>query len=124
MTVVLYLHLLGATIWVGGLITLGVTMSAVRSANGDRAVVNAIARRFGVLSWTAMALLVITGLIQATRYGWTGLLLIKMSLVLASILLAIWHNLGARTQPPGTRTLIQSALLVLALAILGVAVAL
>lgn len=124
MGLVFYLHLLAATVWVGGLITLGVIMSAARGANEDRIILSAIARRFGALSAAAMAVLVVTGLIQAARYGWTGLLLIKVSLVLASILLTIWHALGARTQPPATRGLIQGSILILALVILGLAVAL
>lgn len=124
MRVVYYLHLLGATVWIGGLITLGVTMSAARGANADRIVIATIARRFGVLSATAMGLLVLTGLIQASSYGWSGTLLIKVSLVLASILLTVWHALGARTQPDATRGLIQATILVLALVILGLAVAL
>ncbi|MGH8870996.1 MAG: hypothetical protein ACRDWS_03370 [Acidimicrobiia bacterium] len=124
MGVVFYLHLLAATVWVGGLITLGIIVSAVRRVADDRALIGAIARRFGAVSWVAVAVLVVTGLILAAGYGWTGLLLIKVSLVLASIMLALWHTLGARTQAPSTRGLIQATILVLALVILALAVAL
>ena len=124
MRFVFYLHLLGAAIWVGGLITIGVTVSAVRSVTDDRAVLGAIARRFAVLSWVAMAVLVVTGLIQAGDYGWGGLLLVKVSLVLASIILSIWHSLGAHSQLPARRVMIQATILILAVVILALAVAL
>lgn len=124
MDFVYYLHLLGATVWVGGLVMLAVTMSAVRRVTDDRHLIAVIARRFAAVSWIALALLVVTGLFQAGDYGWSGLLLVKVSLVLASIILAIWHTLGARTQLPMIRGLIQAVILILALVILGVAVGL
>jgi putative copper export protein len=122
--VVAYLHLLGAAVWVGGLILLAFTMSAVHNVTDDRRVISAIARRFAALSWIALAVLVATGLIQATEYGWTGLLMVKVSLVLAALILIIWHTLGARTQLPAIRGMIQGSILILGLVILGLAVAL
>jgi hypothetical protein len=71
-----------------------------------------------------MTVLVATGLIQAADYGWGDLLLVKVSLVLASIILSIWHSLGAHSQLPARRVTIQAAILILALAILALAVAL
>lgn len=124
MRFVYYLHLLGATVWIGGLIVVGATVSAVRRVSDDRAVISAIVRRFAALSWTAMALLVATGIIQAWSRAWTGVLLVKVALVLASILLALWHSLAAGTQSAPTRAAIQASLLILALAILGLAIAL
>jgi putative copper export protein len=121
---VLYLHVLGAAVWVGGLIVLAATVSAVREVSDDRTVLSAIARRFAVVSWTAMGLLVITGLIQASRYGWTGPLLVKVSLVLASMILTIWHTVSAHSQSPATRGMIQALIMILALVILGIAVSL
>jgi putative copper export protein len=122
--VISYLHLLGATVWVGGLIALAATMAAVRNVTDDRRVISVIARRFAALSWIALAVLVATGLILTADYGWTGLLIIKVALVLASLILVIWHTLGARTQLPAVRGMIQGSILILALVILGVAVAL
>jgi uncharacterized membrane protein len=124
MNIVNYLHLLGATVWVGGLIVLAATMAAVRNVTDDRRVIGAIARRYAAVSWIALAVLVVTGGIQATDYGWSGLLMVKVSLVLASTILVIWHTLGARTQLPAIRGLIQGLILILALIILGLAVAL
>ena len=124
MNVIFYLHLLGATVWVGGLITLAATMSAVQKVTDDRRVIGAIARRFAAVSWIALAVLVVTGLIQAADYGWSGLLMVKVSLVLASLILVIWHTLGARTQLPAIRGMIQGLILILGLVILALAVAL
>jgi putative copper export protein len=124
MDIVFYLHLLGATVWVGGLIVLGASVSAVRRVTDDRLILSAIARRFAAVSWMALAVLVGTGLLLATDYGWSGLLLIKVSLVLASVILAVWHTLGARTQLPAIRGMIQAGILILALIILGLAAAL
>jgi hypothetical protein len=103
---------------------LAATVSAVREVSDDRRVLSAIARRFAVVSWTAMGLLVITGLIQASRYGWTGPLLVKVSLVLASMILTIWHTVSAHSQSPATRGMIQALIMILALVILGIAVSL
>jgi len=124
MDIVNYLHVLGATVWVGGLIVLAATVAAVRNVTDDRGVIGAIARRYAAVSWIALAMLVVTGGIQATDYGWSGLLMVKVSLVLASAILVIWHTLGARTQLPAIRGLIQGLILVLALIILGLALAL
>jgi len=124
MRFVFYLHLLGATVWVGGLIHLAATMSAVRNVTDDRRVIGVIARRFGAVSWIALGVLVVTGLVLAADYGWSGRLMVKVSLVLASIILAVWHTLGARTQLPAIRGIIQATIVLLALVILGLAVAL
>jgi putative copper export protein len=124
MNVIFYLHLLGATVWVGGLIVLAATMSAVRNVTDDRRVIGVIARRFAALSWIALAVLVVTGLIQTSDYGWSGLLMVKVSLVLASMILAVWHTVSARTQLPAIRGMIQAVILILALIILALAVAL
>lgn len=124
MNVVAYLHLLAAAVWVGGLIVLAATMSAVRDVTDDRRVISAIARRNAAVSWIALAVLVVTGLIRATEYGWNRLLMVKVSLVLASAILTIWHTMKARTQLPAIRGMIQALILVLALVILGIAIAL
>jgi putative copper export protein len=48
-----FFHLLGAMVWVGGLITLGALVPALRKAGADRALLQAAARQFGRLSWVA-----------------------------------------------------------------------
>lgn len=122
MDVTYYLHLVGAAVWVGGLITLGGLVPAVRRATGDREVLGAMARRFGIISWTALAVQVSTGLWMAMdRFPWSTALNWKIGLVLLSALLAAWHSLAAREQAPALRGAIQGAILVLALAIMALA---
>ena len=58
---ILWLHLVSASVWVGGLITLGALVAAVRREGVDRSVLRAMARMFGRVSWTAMGLAVATG---------------------------------------------------------------
>lgn len=122
MNFISYLHWLGATVWVGGLIVLGALVPAVRKTTDDRAVIQALARRFGVISWTALGLQVVTGLIMATdRLPWNTTLNWKIGLVLVSALLAGWHTVMARDQSPAVRGAIQAAILALALVILWLA---
>jgi len=120
--VIYYLHVLGATVWVGGLITLGALVPAVRRATDDREVLRSMARRFGVISWTALGLQVATGLWMAIdRFPWSATLNWKIGLVMISALLAAWHTTMAREQSAAVRGAIQGAILLLALVILALA---
>lgn len=121
MDLVFYLHLLGATVWVGGLIVVGALIPAVRRATQDRAVVVAIARRFGLISWIALTFLVVTGTLMVLDRPWTTTLSIKLGLVLLSVVLAAWHSLAAGEQTPAVRGAIQGVIVLLALVILGLA---
>lgn len=121
MKVIFYIHLLSATVWVGGLIVLGGLVPAVRSATDDRSVIRAMARRFGVISWIALGLLVLTGTSMVFDRVWTGTLIAKIGLVMLSALLAVWHTVAARDQSPAVRGAIQGVILILALVILALA---
>ena len=122
MDVIYYLHVLGATAWVGGLITLAGLVPAVRKANDDRVVLRAMARRFGIISWTALGLQVGTGLwLAMDRFPWSTALNWKVGLVMISALLAAWHTVMARDQSPAVRGAIQGSILVLALVIVALA---
>ena len=85
------MHVIGATVWVGGLITLSLLVPAIRKATDDRGVLQATARRFNVLSWTALGVQVTTGLwmvlLQFERY-WTRTLILKLGVILLSAILA------------------------------------
>ena len=120
MSGVFYLHLLGATVWIGGLIVLGGLVPAVRQATDDREVIKAMARRFGVISWSALGLLVLTGGYMAVDF-WSQTLAIKIGLVLLVAMLAGWHSIAGSQQSPRTRGMIQGAILVVSLVILWVA---
>lgn len=54
----LFLHVLAATIWVGGQITLGALVPALRGFEG---VTKVAARRYNMVAWPAFAVLVLTG---------------------------------------------------------------
>ncbi|MFI0479785.1 hypothetical protein [Actinomadura sp. 9N215] len=54
----IFLHVLAATIWVGGQITLGALVPALRGYEG---VTKVAARRFAVIAWPAFGVLVLTG---------------------------------------------------------------
>ena len=55
----LFVHVLAATIWVGGQFTLAGLVPALRPFGPEAT--RAAARRFNVVAWTAFAVLVVTG---------------------------------------------------------------
>jgi putative copper export protein len=55
----LFLHVLAATIWVGGQLTLAGLLPALRAAGAD--VPAAVARQFNRIAWPAFGVLIITG---------------------------------------------------------------
>ncbi|MCO5970713.1 hypothetical protein [Actinoallomurus soli] len=57
-TVRVFLHVLAATVWVGGQLTLGALVPALRGYEG---VTKVAARRFNAVAWPAFAVLVLTG---------------------------------------------------------------
>jgi putative copper export protein len=121
--VIRWVHLLGAATWTGGLITLGALVPALRSAGADRPLLQAMARRFGSISWTAMGVAVVTGLWQVDRldYPW-GELGWKLSLVGVAVALALAHQLTARRTGAAVRGAIQGVILLVSLAIFWAAV--
>lgn len=125
--VVLWLHLVAAAVWVGGLITVGALVPALRSAGAERPMLQAMARRFGVVSWAAMGLAVVTGAIQMVRldYGWFDEPVVrKLGLVVVAIALAAGHQFTARRTSAAVRGALQGAILLVSLGILAAAVAL
>lgn len=58
-TIRLFLHVLAATIWVGGQLTLAGLVPTVRALGPDAT--RAVARRFDRIAWPAFAVLVATG---------------------------------------------------------------
>lgn len=57
-TVRIFIHVLAATVWVGGQLTLGALVPALRGYEGLTTVA---ARRFNRVAWPAFAVLVLTG---------------------------------------------------------------
>jgi uncharacterized membrane protein len=91
-TFVRFLHLLALTFFVGGQLMLVVAVVPVMRGQGDPAAMRAIARRFGVGSLIALAVLAATGAAMADRFArWSdSLLQIKlMFVVLIAVLIAL-----------------------------------
>lgn len=119
-----WIHLLAAAVWTGGLITLAVLVVALRKAGAERPQLQAAARAFGYLSWTALAVAVATGLYQLSTFSWPwSHLTLKITLVAVSAGLALFHQITAGSTSPAVRGAIQGVILVLAIAIFGAAVA-
>ena len=59
-TIRLFLHVLAATVWVGGQITLAVLVPVLRRLGAE--IPRAAARRFNQVAWPAFAVLVVTGI--------------------------------------------------------------
>ena len=130
--IVRWLHLIAASVWVGGLITLGALVAAVRRTEADRSVLQAMARQFGRLSWSAMAVAVATGVVQLSRSNvslssdtdYAVALFVKLTLVGLAAGLALFHQLTAKQSSPAVRGAIQGLILLVSLGIVAAAVAL
>jgi putative copper export protein len=93
-TLRLFLHVLGATVWVGGQITLAALVPALRAAGKD--VPKAAANAFNRVAWPAFGLLVLTGVWNVAAEGDQGAsyqhtLMLKYALVVASGVTAFVH---------------------------------
>jgi putative copper export protein len=101
-TVRLFLHVLAATVWVGGQLTLAGLVSTVRDI--DAAAPRVVARRFNLIAWPAFAVLLASGVWnlleidigdRSTEYQVT--LFVKLMLVALSGVAAFLHTM-ARTR--------------------------
>jgi putative copper export protein len=96
-TIRLFLHVLAATIWVGGQLTLAVLVPVLRKFGAE--VPRAAARRFNQVAWAAFAVLVATGVwnIVAVRSqighdaSYRTTLIVKLVLVAISGVTAAQH---------------------------------
>ena len=96
-TVRLFLHVLAATIWVGGQLTLAVLVPVLRRFGADAP--GAAARRFNQVAWTAFGVLIVTGIwnIVAVRSQISGsasyrtTLIVKLAVVVVSGVAAALH---------------------------------
>lgn len=99
-TIRLFLHVLAATVWVGGQLTLVALLPALRTAGAD--VPRAAANAFNRVAWPAFAVLVATGVWNVVAIGDAGpsyqhTLWLKYALVAASGLTA-WLHAAARSR--------------------------
>jgi putative copper export protein len=94
----LFLHVLAATVWVGGQITLAGLVPVLRRAGTD--VPKAVARQFSRIAWPAFAVLIVTGIwnVQANhnrvRYetDYRTTLIVKLVVVALSGISAFAHQ--------------------------------
>lgn len=94
-TIRIFLHVLAATVWVGGQLTLAALVPTLRAAGAD--IPRAAARRFNQVAWPAFGVLVLTGIwnIAAagpTAPGYQATLGVKMVLVAVSGVSAFLHT--------------------------------
>jgi hypothetical protein len=102
----------------------------MRKAGVDRPQLQAIARQFGRVSWTAMGVALITGVIQllqldidtSLQSSFEQRLFVKLLLVGAAVALALGHQLTARRTSPAVRGVIQGVMLLVSLGIFATAV--
>ena len=104
--VVLFIHIVGAAVWLGGTVSLGIVAAAVHSVLGkDRTtytrVMGRIGRSLGWTMWVALILTILTGLYNLTWYlpdpTWAAImalpwLLAKLALVTLLVLLSAVHS--------------------------------
>ena len=96
-TVRLFLHVLAATIWVGGQLTLAALVPVLRRFGADAPGV--VARRFNQVAWTAFGVLIVTGIwnIVAVRSqidhgaSYRTTLIVKLVVVVVSGVTAALH---------------------------------
>ena len=116
-TIRLFVHVLAATVWVGGQISLGAIIPVLRPAPDDpdpeaaRARIRAVARRFQVAAWIAFAVLLVTGIwnLQALHVAdqsseWLATLFVKLACVALSGLGAAVHILVAAPRVRAAKT--------------------
>jgi putative copper export protein len=98
-TVRLFLHVLGATVWVGGQLVLAALVPALRRVGPEAT--RAAARAFDRVAWPAFGLLLVTGVWNVAAEGdrdgaYRTTLLVKLVLVAGSGL-AAWAHVRAGT---------------------------
>ena len=99
-TIRLFLHVLGATVWVGGQVTLAGLVPSLRALGPEAGpeATRAAARRFNLVAWPAFALLVVTGVwniaAEHPTFGtaYTTTLMVKIAVVAASGVTALVHT--------------------------------
>ena len=102
-TVRLFLHILAATVWVGGQLTLAGLVPGLRALSPDAP--RAAARRFNRIAWPAFAVVVATGIwnlvevdVTDTSTEYQVTVLVKLLVVALSGVSAAVHA-GAKTKP-------------------------
>ncbi len=105
MFALVWIHLLAAVVWVGGMVFLSVVLVPVLKQDGGFArhvvLFRAIAYRFRAVVWGAMGILVLTGSVMAVGRSiplleprqWPAIFLAKISVVSLLFTLTLMHDL-------------------------------
>ena len=104
-TIRLFLHILGASVWVGGQVVLAGVVPVVRKLGGIETA-RAVARRFQLIAWPAFVLLLVTGVwnlfavnVSEQSGSYLTTLMVKLLLVAVSGICAAGHIVVVRRQP-------------------------
>jgi putative copper export protein len=100
----LFLHVLAATVWVGGQLVLAAAVPALRSVHADAP--RAAARAYNRIAWPAFAVLILTGIWNvaaegARDSGYRRTLAVKLVLVAVSGLAAFLHTRATTARARG-----------------------
>jgi uncharacterized membrane protein len=111
---ILYLHLTAVAFFFGGQLVLGVVIVPVERRNPDRERLRAMARRFGVGSLIALAVLIATGIALASHlHLWSSeTLQVKLALVATVIALTAAHLRWPRAHLLQAAVLVATAVIV------------
>ena len=98
-TIRIFVHVLAATVWVGGQFTVAFLLPAIRSFGPDAP--RTVARRFAALAWAAYAVLLATGVwnlfaveVGSASDAYLTTLFVKLALVALSGIAAAAHALA------------------------------
>lgn len=119
MAILVWLHLLGAAIWLGGLVTLALTvLVALRALPRPlfRTLVRQAGWAFAGLSAVAWLLIGVSGLLMAGQLGWPALVRIKTALAGALLVATLLHVVTGRLTASRSATVTSRALALLVLA--------
>jgi putative copper export protein len=91
------LHVVAATVWVGGQLTLAGLVGTLRDVGGEAP--KRVARRFSTIAWPAYAILLATGIwdlfavhLAGHSLAWKTVLVVKLAVVLLSGMAAWLHS--------------------------------
>jgi copper resistance protein D len=124
--IAILLHILAAIVWIGGMVCLGAVLIPVlrqsRTAGGQYTeLIHRTGTRFRNVGWTCLAILVLTGVANLSRWGvgierltsselwaspWGRILAVKLVLVAAALAMSGVHDFVVG--PRATRTLRES----------------
>lgn len=119
MDFLVWLHVVGAALWLGGLVTLAVAvLVAFRSLPREQArlFVRNAGRAFAIVSVVAWILLAVSGLTFASQRHWPQLVVEKIGLAAAVVVATVAHTLLGRQAASRAAVMVSRALSVLILA--------